>query len=135
MRAARRIASILLLVWACICLVCVLGFAFIDDNTMKPWIMALFAVLALVPLGLGVAVTPGERWQEAGAVLITAAVTTALLAVTFVLLAQDSKFMALMPPGSEKWLEDMDDLATGFGLIALTGGLGWWLARGRRGSA
>lgn len=116
-------------------LVCWLCLAFMDGMPMKVAMMAMFAAWAFVPLGLGVAVTPGDRWQEGGAVLIASAVATALLALMLVLLALDAEFLALMSPESKEWLDDVDDLPTGFSMIAVTGGLGWWLARGRRGKA
>lgn len=126
----RRILSILLFVLGGWILASELFAAFIDvepgvgDNL---FLIALFGIIAAVPLLLGAWASPGERWSELG--------LTILISAGFGVVGGVSALAILLDPESKPYLPPMPkmDFAVGIGaanLVVITA-IGWALYRTR----
>lgn len=126
----RRILSILLFVLGGWILASELFAAFIDvepgvgDNL---FLIALFGIIAAVPLLLGAWASPGERWSELG--------LTILISAGFGAVGGVSALAILLDPESKPYLPPMPkmDFAVGIGaanLVVITA-IGWALYRTR----
>jgi ABC-type transport system involved in cytochrome c biogenesis permease subunit len=130
-RTLRRAISIVfylfagafLMTWAC------MSFVGSEPDLPKAGVMAFFAPFSLVPLALGLLISPGRRSREAGIVLIVAAGWVALAAVTLVITMADAELMATMPPETRLSFGMFSDPAFGAAFTVAMGAVGVWLVR------
>jgi hypothetical protein len=124
---ARRVISILCYVVAGLFLASEGVLAFLrDDAADKVGVLLLSAGLAAVPLGIGVALSPGRRMREAGIVLMAGAGWVVLSALNFVYLGAREDMRAILPP---ELFDMFSDYAVGGINFAIMAGLGFFLFR------
>jgi hypothetical protein len=120
---ARRILSILLYVVAGLFLISWGVISFVDEpGVSKSALMAGPAPWALIPLAIGLAISPGNRLLDAGIVLLASGVWAGIAAaIVFQAMAMPES-RAMLPPEQLKTLELFND--AGFGsafTLAMTG--------------
>ena len=116
----RRGISIVCYVFAGLLLATEGVLAFMDDGD-KIGALLLSSVLAAVPLGIGLALTPGRRIREAGIVLMAGAGWVALSALNFLYLSMREDMRDFLP---RRLFAMFDDYALGGINFALMAGLG-----------
>lgn len=127
---ARRVISIICYVIAGLFLATEGVLAFLDDEgTDKAGALLLSSAFAAVPLGIGVALSPGRRMRESGIVLMGGAGWVVLSALNFVYLSARKDMRSVLPP---ELLGMFDSYAVGGFNFAAMAGLGIFLfLRGR----
>ena len=127
---ARRVISIICYVVAGLFLASEGVLAFLDDEgTDKVGMLLLASALAAVPLGIGVALSPGRRVRESGIVLMAGAGWVVLSALNFVYLSARKDMSAVLP---SELFGMFDDYLVGAANFAIMAGLGIFLfLRGR----
>jgi len=124
----RRFLSLLLFVlggWMLITELCVAFVAAEPGFVHNLYLIALFGVIAGVPLLLGAWASPGQRWSELGlTILISGGVTLlSLVSVAAILLDPESK--PFLPPMPKLEIAPVAGTVN----LLLLGALGWFLYR------
>ena len=129
----RRVLSVIFLVLGGWMLAGEPVIAFVDMK-FGTWIglfmMLVFIALAAVPLGIGVALSPGNRRRELGLTILLVLGITAIsfLSIGAMLLDPGFKqFEPLMPPMPDVGFAPLPGALN----LAAVGALGWWLYRPR----
>jgi hypothetical protein len=124
---ARRVISIICYVIAGLFLASEGVLAFLEDSPSdKAGLLLVSVGLAAIPLGAGVALSPGRRVREAGIVLMAGAGWVVLSALNFVYLSARKDMRDILPP---ELFEMFDDYAVGGLNFAVMAGLGIYLFR------
>jgi len=124
---ARRVISIICYVIAGLFLASEGVLAFLEDDASdKAGMLLLASAMAAVPLGIGLALSPGRRMREAGIVLMAGAGWVVLSALNFVYLAARKDMRAVLPP---ELFDMFDDYTVGAINFAIMAGLGIFLFR------
>jgi hypothetical protein len=123
----RRVISIFCYVVAGLFLASEGILAFLEDDAGdKIGALLLASGLAAVPLGIGIAITPGRRMREAGIVLMAGAGWVVLSALNFVYLGARQDMRTVLPPHLFGMFDDYWVGAINFAVMA---GLGIYLFR------
>jgi cation transport ATPase len=129
----RRIASIIFLVAGGWLLMVEPMMAFIDMR-LGSWlglvVMLIFLVVAGVPLGIGTALSPGNRRRELGLTILITLGVGVVCAVSMAAILLDpgfKQFEPLMPPMPDFRLAPLPGLLN----LAVVAAAGWWLYRTR----
>ncbi|HEY5724302.1 MAG TPA: hypothetical protein VIT45_18475 [Allosphingosinicella sp.] len=128
---ARRVLSILCYVVAGLFLATEGVLAFLDDQgTDKAGALLLSSAFAAVPLGVGLALSPGRRIREAGMVLMAGSGWVVLSALNFLYLSAREDMRSNLPA---ELFGMFDSYAVGGINFAVMAGLGIFLfLRGRQ---
>lgn len=97
----RRVASVILFVLGGWMLTTESAVAWLDMEqgmAAQFFTLAIFLVLAAIPLVLGTWASPGNRWADLGLTLMITAGVTAFVAVAILLAMNDPAVAKMMPP-------------------------------------
>lgn len=74
--------------------------AFVDPGglSLSFTMIGIFVVIALIPMAIAVATSPGDRWRELGLTLLIVAGIAAVCGITVVAVFNDPGMKQFMPP-------------------------------------
>jgi hypothetical protein len=122
---ARRIVSILLYIAAGLFLISWGVISFVDEpGVSKSATMAAAAPWALIPLAIGLAISPGNRLRDAGIVLLFSGIWAGIAAAMVFQAMAMPESRAMLPPDQLRTLEMFSDVAFGSAFTLAMTGLG-----------